>query len=167
MNIEAMYLTLDETIANAQSMGYTTFTTCLSDYDKLTDVPKTIVALLGGWFATYVDLTGLDDSSKQSAIKSACYSKMLQLDNWLKLHAEYYQKYMTEQEGFTGETTSKSSFLDTPETKDDYEGNTHITNITKNVSQGDNQLKLQYLRNIKETFIKEFRKTWLTPKEAL
>ena len=87
--------------------------------------------------------------------------------SYLRTKAIYWNDYIDRQKGFSGKQESISKFLDTPETEADYSGDSHITNISKSTTEADNALGLETLRPVIEMLVRDFRKTWLLPREAI
>ena len=153
------FYTMDEVLAKS-SMS-TTFNQCLASFANLTNVTTTLTGNYSDWYGLWTQET--DDAK----VKAECISMVTRWTSWLKMKAIYWNDYMTRQKAFSGKNESISKYLDTPETSDDYSGDSHITNISKSETSQDNQLGFDALRPVEEMLVKEFRKTWLTPKEAL
>lgn len=158
MSSNLTFYTLNEMLVSAAS--YKSFIECLNDYEALKNVPTLIYAAYQDWYGIWVD----EDVENYIA---EMYNRVSKMQAWLRLKAVYLNDYITRQSGFTGKQGTTSKYLDTPETEADYSGETHITNLTKTETSGDNALGLETLRPIVESLVDEFRKTWLLPQEVL
>lgn len=159
MSSNLTFYTFNEMLASG-STSYKDFIACLNDYNALKNVPTLIYGAYQDWYGIWVD----EESENHIA---DMYNRLAKMQAWLRLKAVYLSDYITRQSGFTGTQSSTNKFLDTPETETDYSGETHITNLTKTETSGDNALGLETLRPIVESLVAEFRKTWLLPPEVL
>lgn len=157
---ETLYLyTLDEVLAKGDSSG--TFKSCLSGTANLTGLATHIIAMHGDWIGMATSET---DEAK---VKASAITMVSRWTSWLKLKAVYWDDYISRQAALSGKTEGVTKFVDTPETETDYSGETHTTNVTRTESSSDNIAGIDRLAPFVETLVRDFRKTWLMPKEAL
>lgn len=141
------------------------FKNCLNSYSNLTGVPTKIIAGYQTWIGLEID----DETIKTKLdTKLACQSIVYSWIAWLQLNAQELDERISLYKAVTGEESQLSKFIDTPETESDYSGDTHTTTVTKNVRTVDsNAAKLDLLKPWIKDLVERFRKTWLTPKEAI
>lgn len=141
------------------------FKNCLSSYSNLTGIPTKIIANYQTWIGLEMD----DETIKTKLdTKLACQSIVYSWIAWLQLNAQELDERISLYKAVTGEESQLSKFIDTPETEADYSGDSHTTTVTKNVRTVDSSAaKMDLLKPWIKDFVERFRKTWLTPKEAI
>lgn len=141
------------------------FKNCLNSYPNLTSVTTKIIASYQTWFG----LEASDETMKTKLDTSiACKSIVYSWIAWLQLNAQELDERISLYKAVTGEESTLSKFIDTPETEADYSGDSHTTTVTKNVRTVDsNAAKMDLLKPWIKDFVERFRKTWLMPKEVI
>lgn len=159
--MKTSYYTLNE-VLNVTSALYEEFINCLKDYTNLKTLPQYIYDTYQDWYALIYD--GEDN---ETAVKAAEIAQLGRLEIWLRRKAIYWNDYISRQAAISGKTSSLQRYVDTPETAEDYSGDTHITNVTKSETSTDNTVGLNTLKPYYDMMMYEFRKQWLLPKEAI